>query len=285
MNTLIRRIARRIVPPRKREILRSVAAGLRHRRSPAAGVSSADIGPVYVFVRSYNRPLYLWSCLDSLFRHTTYPCRFVFVDNASTDPLVRDVTAGFERRGMFHAIHFMDRNHSSGQNIAFFRHRSALGRYFLLLDADIMVEQTDPCWLTRLLQLAERRPDLGVIGSYVDIRDFVDPAAARRAGPHVPDAELDDLIKTHSPERRIPDSRREIIQPFCPPGRLLLLRTEMFRNQGLPIGNARICRVAQAAGFGHGIATRVRHRHLSLMNFFDYPEYDYAQLREYLRAA
>ncbi len=178
----------------------------------------------------------------------------------------------------------MDRNHPSSQNLAFFRYLSDMGRYFVLLDSDIIVEQTDPCWLTQLIELAERRHELGVIGSCVDTSDFVDPQTARQALPDMPQAELDDLIKAHSPERRLPKSRSEIIQPFYPPGRLLLLRTEIFRERGLQIGNARICRAVQEAGYDHGIATGVRHRHLSLMNFYDYPEYDYSQLRTYLRA-
>jgi hypothetical protein len=41
------------------------------------------------------------SLLDSLYCGTTYPHRFVFIDMASDDPLVPQVVAGFERRGMF----------------------------------------------------------------------------------------------------------------------------------------------------------------------------------------
>ena len=284
MKTLIRKIVRRIVPPRKRDTLRGLVSMLQRRRRTEIP-SPDEIGPIHVFIRSHNRARYLWACLDSLYRHTTFPCRFVFVDNASTDPMIREVVAGFERRQLFHAVHFMDRNHPSNQNMAFFKYRSQMGRYFLLLDSDIIVEPSDPCWLTRLVHIAERRPDLGVIGSHIDQADFVDPVAARNALPNMPQAELDDLIKAHSPERNIPDSGPEVIQPFYPPGRLLLLRTEVFRETGLQIGNARICRAALEAGFGNGIATGVRHRHLSLMNFFDYPEYDYEQLRQYLRAA
>jgi hypothetical protein len=39
--------------------------------------------------------------LDRLFWQTRFPHRFVLVDLASEDPLVRRVVSGFERRGMF----------------------------------------------------------------------------------------------------------------------------------------------------------------------------------------
>lgn len=265
-------------------MLRDQLARLKFGRKSKPNLSVDAIGRIYVFIRSWNRPLYLWSCLDSLFRNTAFDCRFVLIDNASPDPLVRSVVNGFARRSMFHAVHFMDHNTAASQNMVFFRYREELGSYFLLLDSDILVEPSDPCWLTRLLSIAENRPDLGVIGSAVDTNDFVNPESARALHPDLPDAVLADLIKSQSPERTLSMDGPEIVHPFYPPGRLLLLRTEVFRDQGLQIGNARICRAALQKGFGNGIASTVRHRHLSLMNIYDYPEYDYRQLREYLRA-
>jgi hypothetical protein len=38
----------------------------------------------------------------------------------------------------------------------------------------------------------------------------------------------------------------------------------------------------RAAGYHTGIANGVRHRHLSLLNLFDYPDYDVKQVRRYL---
>lgn len=285
MAKTLRQIVRQWVPPRSRDAWHNLSARAQRLFRKTASAGAAGIGPVYLFVRSYNRSKYLWPCLDSLFRCTKFPCRVVFVDNASTDPAVSDIVSGFERRGLFHAVHFMDQNLPSNQNMVFLRHRNSLGRYFVLIDSDIIIEPGDPCWLTRLVGLAERRPDLGVIGSAVDREDFVDGNVAGRLHPEMSQAEIHDLVKAHSPERQLPQSRQEIIRPFYPPGRLLLLRTDIFRDTGPPIGNANICRAANAAGFGNGIATQVRHRHLSLLNVFDYPSYDYAELRNYLRAS
>ena len=53
------------------------------------GPASLDVGEVYVFIRTWNRPLHLWACLDSVYRSTKYPCRFILLDNHSTDPMVK----------------------------------------------------------------------------------------------------------------------------------------------------------------------------------------------------
>jgi hypothetical protein len=51
----------------------------------------------------------------------------------------------------------------------------------------------------------------------------------------------------------------------------------------LEVGNRRLCEAVRDVGYRVGIATRARHRHLSLLNFFDYPDYDFADVRRYLR--
>ena len=254
-------------------------------RSPKRGIESVDevIGPLYVFIRAWNRPLYLWACLDSLYRATSYPCRFILIDNHSSDAQVRQIVAGFERRHFFHAVHFMDQNLPHNQTMVFLRYRRELGKYFVVLDADITVESTEPCWLTRLIAVAEKDPKLAVLGSYIDPSDFIDRQWASEAAPDIPNEQLAKLIKANSRERRQPISQQAVIAPYEPAGRLLLLRTEVINQIGLQIGNIRLCKAAREAGYDWGIATGVRHRHLSLLNFFDYPDYDFAQLGRYLQ--
>ncbi len=117
----------------------------------------------------------------------------------------------------------------------------------------------------------------------MDGSDFIDREQARRLALGLTDYELDQLVKARSPERNIPHSEDEIITPFNPPGRLMLLRNEALDQIGLRIGNTALCQAAREAGFQVGIAPAVRHRHLSLLNLFDYPEYDFAQLKDYLQ--
>lgn len=248
--------------------------------TPAA--SGLDVGDVYVIIRSWNRPLHLWACLDSFYRATTSPCRFVFLDNGSTDAVVRPIVAGFERRGLFTAVHFMERNHAANQRLIVEQYRPQMGRYCVLVDADVVVEKTAPDWLQRMAGIMERDPRLGVLGSMVDRSDFVDPARARHAAPELSEDLIDQLIKARSPERRLPESTAEQIDVIPPAGRLLMMRTEVLDKVALPTGNVALCEAARTAGYRTSIANTVRHRHLSLLNLFDYPDYDVTQLRQYL---
>lgn len=244
---------------------------------------AGPLGTVYALVRTWNRPLHLWACLDSLYRATRHPCRFVLLDNGSDDPLVHEVIRGFERRGMFHAVHRMERNHAANQAEVWALHRAGMGRYVVLIDGDTAVERTEPCWLERLLGVAERHARIGLLGTAVDTSDFVDPEWARSRAPDLPDEVLGELVKARSPERRQPRSSAEIMQPYPPAGRLLLARTQVLDQTGPLIGNRRLCAAVEAAGWEVGIATSVTHRHLSLLNFFDYPDYDFRQLGRYLQ--
>ncbi|MEI9849742.1 MAG: glycosyltransferase family A protein [Sphingomonas sp.] len=245
---------------------------------PAAGA------PVHVFIRCWNRPSHLWASLDSLYRNTTTPCRFVLIDNASDDPEALRVIEGFARRGMFGAVHRMPRNDPGNQQEVYALHRAALGPFLVLADADVIVDAATPDWLDRMLRVMRARPRLGLLGAAIDPSDFVSMERARALAPEAPDAVLERLVKANSAERRQPplDSRAEIINPYPPAGRLLLARTEALDRTGALIGARRLCAAVEAEGFEVGITPQVVHRHLSLLNLFDYPDYDFAQLHRYL---
>jgi GT2 family glycosyltransferase len=236
---------------------------------------------IHVFVKTWNRPLHLWACLDSFYRLTRHPCRFVVIDNASTDPQTHDVIRGFERRDMFTAVHLMDRNARTNQDAVYAQYRAAVGDYVVLVDGDVVVEDVTPCWLGRMVDVADRHPRLAMLGSYLDTSDFVDLARARRLAPQLSDEALTFLVKADSPERRLPPPEAEIIRPFNPPGRFVLLRTAAVDALGLRSGGVRFWQAALAAGWDVGIATAVRHRHLSLCNLFDYPDYDVGERNRY----
>jgi hypothetical protein len=276
----VTRILRRLT--RQSATARGHAIPVRAPTQLGSRICGGEPEVVYVLIRAWNRPLYLWACLDSLYRFTRHPCRFVLIDNASTDPLVRSIVHGFERRGMFHAIHWMERNHADNQRAVLDQYRAEMGRYFILVDADVVVEKAKPDWLRCMIDLADSNPQLAALGSALDAGDFIDPDWARRAAPAMPLEQLRALIKAASPERRTPASDADVIDPFPPAGRLLLLRSEAIDRIGLLTGNRRLCSAIRNAGYEVGIATRVRHRHLSLLNFYDYPDYDFANLRRYL---
>lgn len=230
-------------------------------------------GPL-VFIQSYERPLYLWSCLDSLYHNTKTACRFVLVDNASTDPLVHRIIDAFKTRGMFQAVHLRKENTSEAIPEALRNHSKQIGEYFGFIEADAALLPAEPCWLDELMSLAAENPRLAIIGSLIDKTDFPDPELAAKHFPQFERPQLEFLIKSMSPERRLQgDYAERLIDPFNPPGRVLYLKKEFIDKVGW-LRDKLLYETCKRMGYEAGIATRVRHRHLSLQNVYDYPEFD-----------
>lgn len=226
----------------------------------------------YVFILSWERPLYLWACLDALHRNTQQKCRFVLADNASRDPLVREVIRGFERRGLFEAVHLEASNDPRRIPRLIAGYRSHLGSRFAYIESDTVVPDVSPCWLTRMLAHMDAHQDLGMVGSVVDPRDFVAIGRARALHPELPDAEVEFLIKARAPMRAFRPGPSQLVEPHNPPGRLLLFRTEAYWQTGFDV-DAIMHRAMKQWGWQSKIAADVMHRHLSLLNVYDYPHY------------
>jgi hypothetical protein len=240
--------------------------------------------PITVFVHSHNRPVYLWASLDSLYRGTVYPHRFVFIDMASDDPLVRQVAAGFERRGMFAELLWLPSNQASDFWAVLWERVPGIGPYLAHVETDVIVEATNPCWLSRMAALMDANPRLAMLGAALDTRDFVSLDEARRIEPTADEGRLGNLIKFHSPERGQDRSLRpgqSIFSPYNPPGRILVVRTEALAKVGAG-DDGGLHRKFIEAGYETGIAAGVRHRHLSLLHIYDYPEYDYVRRDAYV---
>jgi hypothetical protein len=188
---------------------------------------------------------------------------------------VEKVIAGFERRGMFFAVERHVINSPHRVTDAIDRHRDSPSSYIAYIESDVAVFDTKPCWLTRMRDLMDGDPQLGLLGSYIDTRDFIDPIAARRIESVLDPRIFNGLIKAESPERSLPEIPPDapLMDPFNPPGRLAMLRKDVIDVIRVGTDGA-IYTKAKAAGIGAGIATGVRHRHLSLLNFYDYPDYD-----------
>lgn len=241
-----------------------------------AGRLAAD--PPFVFIVSWERPIYLWNCLDALYRLTRSPRRFVLIDNASQDPLVSQVIDGFERRGLFHAVHRMPHNEPANLGRVAGQYQASFGSFVGYLDSDTeIVAPTAACWLETLVALLDADPQLALLGSYVDTGDFVDPDVVRRLHPQLDERAVNSLCKGQSPERRLAAEPppEPVISPFTPPGRLLMARWAALQGAGLVSDNQLHQRLT-AQGWRTGISTRVRHRHLSLLHPFDEPGFGVA---------
>jgi GT2 family glycosyltransferase len=239
---------------------------------------------VTVFVVSWGRPIYLWSCLDALHRLTRSAARIILLDNAHPDPLMDRVITAFERRGLFTEVVRFPTN--SFQNIrAAYRDRlEGIGSLHVYLEGDCVVDAGAACWLASMRGIMEAHPEIGVLGSLIDPLDFVPESTAERlVGGDAAAAEF--LAKLRSPERAFRDDsswssvHRQffLTRPPCPipnpPGRLMMLRTDVMRRIGFLV-DGQLTPMLQSLGLEAAVTPLVRHRHLSLLNIYDYADYD-----------
>jgi GT2 family glycosyltransferase len=234
--------------------------------------------PISVVVASRNRAFYLWACLDALYRYTSCDRNVILVDMCSDDPQVEKVLHAFDRREFFAEIYRAPANDAKLLGAFVFDRLQSFGEYFAYVESDVVVPDLDPCWLAQMAELMDRNPKLAMLGSAIDKRDFVSADLFDRLHDRNDPSAFYPMIKANSPERfqdfESAGGAPLVKQPsYNPAGRLLLLRTDAVREIGL-MADAKLAVALTQAGYETGIATGVVHRHLSLTQIFDYPDYD-----------
>lgn len=119
--------------------------------------------PVDIIMLTHNRLDHLVATVDALEARTRSPYRLTIVDNAS-GPEVRNWLARHRER--FHQLVLLDHNEfltALNHGIA-----ATTSDPFMVTDPDLVVPDLDPCWLTRMRDAMERRPDFGLIGIGLD---------------------------------------------------------------------------------------------------------------------
>lgn len=231
---------------------------------------------VPVIISSRNRAFYLWACLDALHRNTSAPRTFHLVDMCSDDPSVGKVLLGFERRELFSEVYRAPKNEARFLADFIASRLEKFGEYFAYIESDVIVPDLDPCWLAQMADLMDQNPKLVMLGSAIDKRDFVGLDTFDRLHDKENPEKFYALIKADSPERHqdlVGAGGAKLFRPHNPPGRLLLLRTAAVKEIGLR-ADTELDQKFIAAGYETAIATGVIHRHLSLTQIFDYPDYD-----------
>jgi GT2 family glycosyltransferase len=226
----------------------------------------------------------LWACLDALVRHTRTPARFVLVDNWHPDRQVDAVIDAFRKRGLLEEVHRFETNTVDNIRSVYEALLPTAGAEHVYLESDVCVQPPPgQCWLGEMLRIHRADPQIGMLGSLVDTGDFVDEsvyqAMRQRDG-----ADPRFLAKMDSPERGFmtdpawaQQGRDSFpVEPPCPitnpPGRLLMLQTSAMRDIGL-VPDADIALAYRLRGYRPAVTARVQHRHLSLLNIFDYDDY------------
>lgn len=227
----------------------------------------------YCFIQSWERPLYLWPTLDSLFHHTQKELKFVIMDNNSQDPLVHQIIAGFERRGMFEDVLLFKDNNPQRMNDVFKDYRSKIDEFFYFCENDVIVP-SNICWATNYEEIYRAHEKVGMIGSTCELYDFPSVEQVMAAFPDMEGRERIFYTKENVPEMRIETldtsklGEKSILKN--PPGRLVLIDAAALDQTGYQTDFALATKM-QEIGYDWLISTGFRHRHIALAQAFDYP--------------
>lgn len=213
--------------------------------------------------------------MDSLFRLTKAPCKFILTDNGSSDPGVFSVIEGFKRRDFFHAIHLEKENDPLRLPKMIKNYWDLINDVFVIIESDIEILDTTFCWLELMSNYMRQDPNMGALGSRVYKDDFVTLEKGVTIEPNLTEDEINFLIKAKAPMRAYVETKKKLIDPHNPPLRLLMLRKRAYEEVGFDRDKI-IYRKLKQNGWTSFISTEVVHRHLSLLNIYDYPSYSYS---------
>ena len=239
--------------------------------------------PITIFIASWGRPIYLWMCLDALWRLTKMPSRIILLDNAHPDPLISEVISGFQRRGIFEEVVRFPTNSFDNITSAYQERLSDTGKWHVYMESDVVISTRYNCWLAEMHQIAESDSTIGMLGSLIETNDFIDrETAIKLSNGNSQSAEF--LAKISCAERSFAESSKWtnestpffFTEPPCPignpPGRVVMLRTDVIRETGFLL-DSELAESFRQKGFRPAVTARVRHRHLSLLNIFDHTAY------------
>jgi hypothetical protein len=189
--------------------------------------------------------------------------------------LVGHVIASFEKRGLFREVVRFPTNSFENIKSAYRERLQHVGPLHVYMESDAILCERSGCWLGEMQRIMAANPAIGMLGSLIEPRDFVTAEVALRLTGDDP-ATAAFLAKLGSPAWA--DTSRDFFstEPPCPianpPGRLLMLRTDSMVDIGLQ-PDADLAAEFRRRGMRPSVTPLVRHRHLSLLNVFDYEDY------------
>ncbi len=236
---------------------------------------TAPDSPYKLVMTVHGRPIYTYMTLDALHQNTRTPYHLTVVHHRPAASENDAILSAFQRRGVIHRIvELTDPVFDWTACINAIKASLAPSdKYLFYIEDDVVIEPGDQCWLAAMAQAFDEDPKLASVGSAIDKRDFIDPVAlAAELGRDLTNEELN-VIKAASPERNQEiDPGQKFFKGHTVAGRLMGIRLEAI-TQDTPLMDARFDRALRDRGWTTGTLTSVRHRHLSLLNYYDYPEY------------
>jgi hypothetical protein len=145
--------------------------------------------------------------------------------------------------------------------------------FIFFIEDDVIIEKSSTCWLVAMIDAMHKDPKLSLLGSAIDKSDFIDPETlASELGRSLTEDEMA-IIKAHSPERcQTFELGEELMSAHNVAGRLFCLRLSAMADDLANVDSRMDARL-RSEGWKTAVSNSVRHRHMSLQNYYDYPGY------------
>lgn len=233
-----------------------------------------DENLVPIIYQSWERPLYLWSSLDSLSKCNLTKSQLLCFDNNSSDKLVIHILKAFKKRSLIDQIISFKKNSPFNLKNLIEKILLTSCEYFVYMESDVKIESQYKDWFQIYLNIMKDNPKMGILGSLCDKTDFINLKNVEKKD--------ESILKINSPEKNFfLDSDLKYSDPFNPPARLLIVRTKAVKEVGWA-SDAQLYQRMKKGGWNSGITPLVVHRHLSLQNYYDYPDYDMKNRDEFV---
>lgn len=222
----------------------------------------------------HDRPIYLYMTLDSIRRATYSPYHLTVFHHPSGNPLVSQVLQSFVARGVIdEIIEITDEFVDHVKIVRTARDRGLRDHeFFFWFEEDVQIERGKRCWIEKMVEAFRADDRLAMVGSAVDKSDFISVKGLQaELGRELTADELK-LIKARSPERRQKFVNGEMTgKVHSVAGRFVGLRTAAITDDVINVDSL-MDRHLRERGWTTRTLANVRHRHMSLQNYYDHPD-------------
>jgi Glycosyl transferase family 2 len=118
--------------------------------------------PIDIIVLTKDRAVFFKQFIAALYRNTTIPFNLIIVDNCSGHELLKELDSIEQPSGG--RLTIIRRQTNSGHNAWGEGLTLVKSNPYVISDPDCTVRKYDPCWLTQMLSLLNKYPEIGQLG-------------------------------------------------------------------------------------------------------------------------
>ncbi len=127
-------------------------------------VSTTANNPIDILVTTYHRQKFTQLTIDSIRERTKTPYRLIVVDNGSSSDM-RQMLFDYQMMGVIKVLILLDRNYgleyAKNTGLRFVQSQP----YFVNTDNDLIIQDSDPDWLSQMVSLMDRHKEFGAIAA------------------------------------------------------------------------------------------------------------------------